>query len=240
MSLATTNQVPTLSPNLEPVVVFEGVGKRFDSEPPVDALKDVDLTIQGGDWVAIQGPSGSGKSTLLNIMGCLDRHTSGTYRLGGVDTASLNEKERAAVRAHNVGFVFQAFHLLGHRTVMENVMLAEVYLKKGPHGRADRAREALVKVGLEHRMEFLPTRLSGGERQRVAIARALVGTPRFLLCDEPTGNLDSHTTASILELLQDLNDAGLTIVMITHESDVAARAKRRIHIIDGELTEGAA
>ena len=219
------------------IVEFEDLGRRFESEPPVDALKAVNLQIGSGDWVAIQGPSGSGKSTLLNIMGCLDRQTSGTYRLGGVDVTTLDDRQRAGIRAHSIGFVFQSFHLLGHRSVIENVMLAEVYLKEDPQGRQARAAAALAKVGLSHRAGFLPSRLSGGERQRVAIARALMGSPRFLLCDEPTGNLDSHTTESILELLGDLNDDGLTLVVITHENDVAARAKRRIKIIDGELTE---
>lgn len=220
-----------------PVIRLSALGRRFDSEPPVDALVDVDIEIREGEWVAIVGPSGSGKSTLLNIVGCLDTHTSGSYRFDGIEVAELTDKQRAGLRCRGIGFVFQSFHLLGQRSVIENVMLSDVYRRAPFRDRRGRAAAALEKVGLAHRAEFLPTRLSGGERQRVAIARALMGSPRLLLCDEPTGNLDSATTATVLDLFADLNDQGMTIVMITHERDVAERAGRHVRITDGVLTE---
>ncbi|MEK7423416.1 MAG: ABC transporter ATP-binding protein [Actinomycetota bacterium] len=220
-----------------PVIRLSALGRRFDSEPPVDALVDVDIEIREGEWVAIVGPSGSGKSTLLNIVGCLDTHTSGSYRFDGIEVSELTDKQRAGLRCRGIGFVFQSFHLLGQRSVIENVMLSDVYRRAPFRDRRARAAAALEKVGLAHRAEFLPTRLSGGERQRVAIARALMGSPRLLLCDEPTGNLDSATTATVLDLFADLNDQGMTIVMITHERDVAERAGRHVSITDGVLTE---
>ncbi len=213
------------------------MGKRFDSEPPVDALVDVNLAVSAGEWVAIVGPSGSGKSTLLNIVGCLDTQTSGSYCFDGIEVSDLSDKQRAGLRCRGIGFVFQSFHLLAHRTVTDNVMLADVYRMAPFHDRRAQAAAALDTVGLGHRAEFLPTRLSGGERQRVAIARAIAGSPRLLLCDEPTGNLDSTTTASVLELFAELNRQGMTIMMITHEHDVAERAGRRVGITDGMLTE---
>ncbi len=219
------------------VLELTGVSRRFAGVTPVDALVDVDLTVHEGDWVAVVGPSGSGKSTLLNVLGCLDMPTAGTYRFDGVDVGRLSDRERAGLRARRIGFVFQSFHLLAHRPVIENVMLAEVYRRESRAGRRERARAVLERVGLGHRSDPLPTVLSGGERQRVAIARALMTSPRVLLCDEPTGNLDSATTARVLELLAELNRHGLTIVMITHEHDVAARAGRQVRIVDGRLTE---
>jgi len=203
----------------------------------VDALIDVDLTIGRGQWLAIVGPSGSGKSTLLNIIGCLDRHTSGTFLFDGVDVNTVTDRQRAGLRSRGIGFVFQSFHLMAHRSVIENVMLAEVYRKNTSRGRRNRAGEALEQVGLGHRMEFMPTKLSGGERQRVAIARAVMGAPSVLLCDEPTGNLDSTTTGSILDLFDGLNAQGLTVIMITHETEVAQRAGRQVRMVDGRLTE---
>ncbi len=214
-----------------------GLGRRFPGEPPVDALIDVNLVVRPGDWLAIIGPSGSGKSTLLNIMGCLDAHTSGSYRLGGMEVSELSDRERAGLRSWAFGFVFQSFHLLAHRTVTENVMLADVYRRAPGADRRARAAEALSRVGLAHRAAFLPTRLSGGERQRVAIARALMGSPSVMLCDEPTGNLDSANTASLLDLFAALNREGVTIVMITHDADVAARVGRRARMADGRLSE---
>ncbi len=219
------------------VISLTALGKQFDSDPPVDALVDVNLTVEAGEWVAVVGPSGSGKSTLLNIIGCLDTPTSGSYQFEGIEVAELSDKQRAGLRCRGIGFVFQSFHLLGHRTVIENVMLADIYRMAPAHDRRTRAAAALDTVGLGHRTEFFPTRLSGGERQRVAIARALTGSPRLLLCDEPTGNLDSTTTATVLELFAELNRQGKTIVMITHEHDVAERAGRRVGITDGMLTE---
>jgi macrolide transport system ATP-binding/permease protein len=220
-----------------PLIAMEGLGRRFPGEPPVDALIDVDLMVRPGDWLAIVGPSGSGKSTLLNIMGCLDNHTSGSYRLGGMEVSELSDRERAGLRSWAFGFGFQSFHLLAHRTVTENVMLADVYRRAPGGDRRARAAEALGRVGLSQRAGFLPTRLSGGERQRVAIARALMGSPSVMLCDEPTGNLDSVNTASLLDLFEALNREGVTIVMITHDADVADRAGRRAQMADGRLTE---
>lgn len=222
-----------------PIIEIRGVGRRFGAEPPFDALVNVHLDVRPGEWVSIAGPSGSGKSTLLNILGLLDVPTSGTYRLAGADVRALNDGQRAGLRSREIGFVFQAFHLIAYRTVLENVMLGDVY-RKAPRGqRTARARAALEKVGLGHRENYLPTRLSGGERQRAAIARGIMGSPSVLLCDEPTGNLDSVTTASVLDLFAELNGSGLTIVMITHEADVAARADRQVRIVDGRLTEAA-
>ena len=220
-----------------PVVALSGLGRRFGTDPPVDALVDVDLQVPDGQWVAVIGPSGSGKSTLLNVIGCLDIHTEGTYMFCGLDVGALTDRQRAGLRCRAMGFVFQAFHLLGQRSVLENVMLAEVYRRAPFSHRRERAAEALDKVGMGHRADFMPTRLSGGERQRTAIARALMGSPRLLLCDEPTGNLDSNTTASVLDLFQQLNESGMTIITITHEPDVAERASRQVRIIDGILAE---
>lgn len=219
------------------VLALNQVGRQFGREPAVQALIDVDLRVEPGEWLAITGPSGSGKSTLLNIIGCLDRPTSGSYLFDGIDTATLNDRERAGLRSRRIGFVFQSFHLLPHRSVLENVMLAEVYRRQSYRGRRDRALAALGRVGLSHRTDFLPTKLSGGERQRVAIARALVGSPSLLLCDEPTGNLDSRSSADLLDLLEALNQQGLTLVIVTHDEHVARWARRRVHIIDGSLTD---
>ncbi|MFN8638059.1 MAG: ABC transporter ATP-binding protein [Dehalococcoidia bacterium] len=203
----------------------------------MDALRDATVRVEPGEWLSIVGPSGSGKSTLLNILGCLDVQTSGTYTLDGIDVASLTDRQRAGLRSQTIGFVFQTFHMLNYRSVLENVMLAEVYRHHSRDGRADRAMAALAEVGLEHRADFFPSRLSGGERQRVAIARAVMGSPRLLLCDEPTGNLDSASGSSIMALLQDLQRRGLTIIMITHDTGVAAQAQRRVRIVDGVLSE---
>jgi ABC-type lipoprotein export system ATPase subunit len=220
-----------------PVAELRGVGKIYDSDPPVEALRGVDLIIRQGDFLALIGPSGSGKSTLLNVIGCLDRQTSGAYLIDGIDVAALGDRERAALRGQRIGFVFQTFNLLAHRSAIDNVMLAEVYLGVPRGGRRERAFAALERVGLADRSEFVPTKLSGGQQQRVAIARALMGEPSLLLCDEPTGNLDSANTASVLRLFGELNSEGLTLVVITHDEQVAALARRQVHIIDGRLTE---
>jgi len=219
--------------------VFElrKVGRQFGSEPAVYALVDVDLRLEPGEWLTITGPSGAGKSTLLNVIGCLDTPTSGSYLFEGIDTATLSDNERAGLRSQRIGFVFQSYHLLPHRSVLENVMLAEVYRQQSRQGRRERALAAIEKVGLGHRAEFLPTKLSGGEKQRVAIARAIMGSPSLLLCDEPTGNLDSKSSANILDLFEDLNRQGYTLVVVTHDENVAKRATRRVHIIDGRLAE---
>ena len=220
-----------------PLLELRGIGRVFGSDPPVEALCNVDLVIERGDSLAIVGPSGSGKSTLMSILGCLDRQTSGTYLVDGLDVASLGEGERAALRGRRIGFVFQTFNLLAHRSVVENVMLAEVYLGRARAGREQRARDVLERVGLADRAEFLPTKLSGGQQQRVGIARALMGQPSLLLCDEPTGNLDSLNTTSVLDLFDDLRADGMTLLVITHDDDVASRSSRRVRIVDGRLTE---
>jgi putative ABC transport system ATP-binding protein len=217
-------------------VVLDGVWRVFDTDPPVEALRDVHLVIQPGDYMAIIGPSGSGKSTLLNVLGLLDRPTDGRYLLDGIDTAVLSDSGRAAERGRRIGFVFQSFHLLSYRTIEENVMLSELYLGTSRKDRHRRAVEALERVGLGHRLGFEPIRLSGGERQRVAIARALLGEPSLLLCDEPTGNLDSRNTESVLDLFDELHGQGLTVAVITHDDSVAQRAQRRVRMIDGELS----
>lgn len=219
------------------VLKLNKVCRRFGSEPAVYALVDVDLSLDRGDWLSITGPSGAGKSTLLNVIGCLDHPTSGSYFFDGIDTANLTDKQRAGLRSQRIGFVFQSFQLLPYRSVLENVMLAEVYRKQSQHGRRDRALEAIDRVGLGHRIDFLPSKLSGGERQRVAIARALVGSPSVLLCDEPTGNLDSKSSAALLDLFQKLNEEGLTLVVVTHDENVANRASRRVHVVDGSSTD---
>jgi len=244
MSASTLAAVPrpSAAPAPEPVPVglveLRGVGRTFGtSDAPVAAVQDVDLSLHEGTSVAVVGPSGSGKSTLLNILGLLDRPTAGTYLFDGIDVSGLGDGERAAVRAEHIGFVFQTFNLLAHRTVLENVMLAEVYRGTPREGRQERALDALQRVGMLHRAEFVPTRLSGGEQQRVAIARALMGRHSLLLCDEPTGNLDSVNTASILELFDQLAELGLTLVIVTHEDEVARHARRRVRMVDGRLTE---
>jgi macrolide transport system ATP-binding/permease protein len=217
------------------LVELRKVCRQFGTDPAVNALVDVDLVVRRGEWLSITGPSGSGKSTLLNVIGCLDRPTSGQFLLGGVEATSLDDDQRAGLRSRHIGFVFQSFHLLPYRSVLENVMLAEVYRQKGRRGRRERAMEKIRHVGLEHRAEFPPNRLSGGECQRVAIARALMGTPSLLLCDEPTGNLDSKSSESILDLLNELNQQGMTIVVVTHDENVARRGSRRVTMKDGEL-----
>ena len=220
-----------------PVVELTDLTRVFPTEPPVLALRGVQLTVEAGDHVAVVGASGSGKSTLLNVLGLLDRPTGGSYRLDGIDTARLSDRQRAGERGRRIGFVFQSFHLLSHRPVEENVMLAELYRGESRRGRFERAVAALELVGLGHRIGFLPTRLSGGERQRVAIARAIVGSPSLLLCDEPTGNLDSENTAAVLDLFDELGAQGLTILVITHDNTVAARARRVVRMRDGVLDE---
>ena len=220
-----------------PVVKLEGLTRTFGEDPPVHALRDVELTIRQGEWVAIVGPSGSGKSTLLNILGLLDRQTSGVYRLEGIDVAGLDDVSRAGLRGRRIGFVFQAFHLMPHRSVLENVMLAELYIGKPRKGRRDRAMAALDRVSLTDRADFSPTKLSGGQQQRAAIARALVGEPSLLLADEPTGNLDTQNADGVLDVFSDLSTDGLTLAVITHDDHVASRAHRRVRIVDGVLHE---
>ena len=226
-------------PGGDVAIELRDVTRSFPGPPEVQALKGVNVSIGDGEYVSIIGPSGSGKSTMLNILGLLDRPTVGEYRLGGVLTGSLSEDERAAVRARQLGFVFQAFHLMSRRTVLENVLLPMLYSGTPRAEREPRAREALERVGLGHRIGFLPGTLSGGERQRVAVARAVATRPRVLLADEPTGNLDQATSAEIMALFEELNADGLTLVVITHDGVVARRATRRIRLADGRVSRAA-
>jgi ABC-type lipoprotein export system ATPase subunit len=226
----------TIAPSV-PAVELRGITREFGTEPRVYALREVDLVLEHGESLAIVGPSGSGKSTLLNILGCLDRPTSGTYLLDGIDVSELDERRRAMLRAQAIGFVFQTFNLLAHRSVLDNVALAEVYRGAARQGRAERAMAALERVGMGDRATFLPTRLSGGEQQRVAIARALMADHSLLLCDEPTGNLDSANTESVLGLFDELSRAGLTLIIVTHEDQVAQHTRRQVRMVDGVLTE---
>ncbi len=203
----------------------------------VPVLKDVSLSVQEGEYVAIMGPSGSGKSTLMNIIGCLDRPTSGGYELAGADVLSLNENQLADVRLNQIGFVFQNFQLLPRMTALDNVALPLVYAGVRKKVRRERAHDALVRVGLEDRTMFNPTQLSGGQKQRVAIARAMVNQPKILLADEPTGALDSKSSAQVMDLFSKLNEEGVTVVMITHDSGIANHAKRVVDIFDGMISE---
>ena len=226
-------------PLAAPAIELRDVTRSFPGPPEVQALKGVNVSIADGEYVSITGPSGSGKSTMLNILGLLDRPTVGEYRLGGVLTGVLDEDDRAAVRARHLGFVFQAFHLMSRRTALQNVLLPMLYNGTPRAEREPRAREALERVGLAHRTDFLPGTLSGGERQRVAVARAVASRPRVLLADEPTGNLDQATSAEIMVLFEELHADGLTLVVITHDEDVARRASRRIRLADGRVGEAA-
>lgn len=221
---------------MTPVVELQGVSRTFQAgDVSVTALKDAELSVGRGEYVAIVGPSGSGKSTLLNLLGLLDRPTEGTYHLEGVDTSQLQEGQRAGLRSRRIGFVFQSFHLLAHRTVLENVLLATVYNGMPRAERVPAAEAALRRVGLGHRMDFRPTTLSGGERQRVAIARALVTRPGLLLADEPTGNLDSATGEAVLELFDELRADGLTLIVVTHDDYVSSHADRLVRLRDGRV-----
>ncbi|WP_309063861.1 ABC transporter ATP-binding protein [Streptomyces sp.] len=222
-----------------PVIEFRQVALTYPGPPPVEALKPCDLTVERGDFVTVVGPSGSGKSTFLNIVGLLDKPTAGRYFLDGHDTVALRDAERTALRGRRIGFVFQSFHLLPHRSAQENVELALIHGGTPRARRGPAAREALERVGLGHRTESAPTRLSGGERQRVAIARALVSRPALLLCDEPTGNLDTSNARSVLGLLEELHADGMTVLVITHDPDVARRGSRTVTIRDGRLRQGA-
>lgn len=222
-----------------PLIELRGLARTYPGPPPVPALRPAELLIEAGDYVAVTGPSGSGKSTLLHLLGLLDSPTGGSYLLDGLDTSALNDRDRSALRGRRIGVVFQAFHLLPYRTALENVLLAELYNQTPRGTRLQAAAGALAAVGMGHRLDALPTTLSGGECQRVAIARALVNRPSLMLCDEPTGNLDSRNAAAVMDLLDQLNADGYTIVVITHDPRVAAHARRTITISDGVLSERA-
>jgi putative ABC transport system ATP-binding protein len=220
------------------VIELEGVSKVYRSGSlSVVALRDVDLEIADGEFVAIAGPSGSGKSTLMHILGCLDVPSAGRYRLAGEDVSTMSEDELADVRNRRIGFVFQQFNLLPSLTALRNVELPLAYSGVARHERRARAAAALTQVGLENRFEHRPGELSGGQQQRVAVARALVTEPAMILADEPTGNLDSASTRDVLSLLHDLHRSGRTMVLITHEQDVAAAADRVVRMLDGRVAE---
>ena len=220
----------------QPVAELKGISKIYGSgDLEVKALDQLNLTVQEGDYLAVMGASGSGMSTAMNILGCLDRPTSGTYRLNGIAVEQFDDDALAYVRNRSLGFVFQQFHLLGHASAMENVMLPMIYAGVPREERIERAESALRRVGLAKRLENKPNQLSGGQQQRVAIARAIINRPSLLLADEPTGALDSNTTAEVLELFDELHRQGITLVMVTHEDDVAARARRIARFQDGRI-----
>lgn len=223
---------------MPPVISLTDVTKTYSNgKMVVRALRGVNLEIAEGEFIAVMGSSGSGKSTLMNILGCLDVQTGGRYLLDGIDIDALGSDEKAEIRSSKIGFVFQSFNLLARTTALENVELPLVYMNVPGAERKKLAGEALALVGLAEREDHLPNQLSGGQQQRVAIARAVVNDPTIILADEPTGNLDTATSYEIMSLFRDLNDRGKTIVMITHEEDIAAHCKRIISVKDGEITE---
>jgi len=235
----TISITDSLVPNPVPksaIIRLENIFKIYGiGETEVRALNDVNLVINEGEYCSIMGPSGSGKSTAMNIIGCLDRPTGGHYYLDNVDVAQMNDAELAHIRNRKLGFVFQQFHLLPQLSALENVMLPMVYADVNPNERRDRATEALIRVGLEKRLNNKPTQLSGGQQQRVAIARAIVNRPVVLLADEPTGALDSRTTQEVLDIFTELNSGGITVVMVTHEPEVARQTKRIVWFKDGQV-----
>ncbi len=237
--MATTPQTETSltgTKNPETVILVEEIHKYYElGETRVHALRGATVEIARGEFVTIMGASGSGKSTFMNILGCLDKPSAGRYLLEGVEVSSLTKKELAAIRNRKIGFVFQGFNLLSRTTALENVELPTLYARVSKAEGEKRSREALALVGLADRVEHFPSQLSGGQQQRVAIARALVNRPSILLADEPTGNLDSRTSVEIMDIFQKLNDEGLTIVLVTHEPDIAQFAKRSIQFRDGKI-----
>ena len=220
----------------DPVAQLQGVDKVYGSgEMALKALDGVDLTVNRGDYLAVMGASGSGKSTAMNILGCLDRPSSGSYRLNNTPVEELSDDQLADLRNRDLGFVFQQFHLLPQLSALDNVILPMVYAGVPAAERRQRARAALERVGLGQRLNNKPNQLSGGQQQRVAIARAIINQPALLLADEPTGALDSQTTAEVLDIFDALHRGGMTVVMVTHEDDVAARAEKIVHFRDGRI-----
>ena len=220
----------------EPVIRVVGLGKSYETAAGLfPALKGVDLEIRPGDFIAIMGPSGSGKSTFMNLLGCLDTPSAGDYFLAGRNVAHMDKDALARLRNRTLGFVFQGFNLLPRMNLLDNVALPLVYAGTGKDERRAAARAVLDKVGLGRYGDSLPSRISGGQQQRVAIARALVNKPRLILADEPTGNLDSHTSEEIMALFSELNREGITVVLVTHEPDIAAHAKRQVRFLDGHI-----
>ena len=218
------------------VIRIEGLHKSYQTSAGLfPALKEVNLNITAGEFVAIMGPSGSGKSTFMNILGCLDAPTAGRYILDGRSVADLSKEELASLRNRTIGFVFQGFNLLPRMSLLDNVALPLIYCGMERKERQQRAQELLAKVGLADKATSLPNQISGGQQQRVAIARALVNRPRLILADEPTGNLDSHTSEEIMTLFEELNSEGITIVLVTHEEDIARHAQRKVHFFDGRI-----
>lgn len=221
---------------MQPVIRLEHIFKTYGAgDTEVRALHEVNLVVESGEYCAIMGPSGSGKSTAMNVIGCLDRPTSGSYYLDGVDVARLSDPELAHIRNRKLGFVFQQFHLLSQLSAVENVMLPMVYAGVPHNERKERAVEALTRVGLANRLNNRPNQLSGGQQQRVAIARAIVNRPVLLLADEPTGALDSQTTQEVMNIFSELNVSGITVVMVTHEPDVARLTRRIVWFRDGQV-----
>ena len=205
----------------------------------VHALRDIDLTFEPGEYASIMGPSGSGKSTLLNILGLLDRPTGGSYRLDGIDTTEMNDSKQADIRRHKIGFVFQSFHLIPRLSAAENVALPLTLASVPPHERRERVEQVLARMDLSDRADHRPDQLSGGQRQRVAIARATIMSPTILLADEPTGNLDHASGTSVVEALEDLNDQGITLLVVTHDPEIGERARRSIRMVDGLVSRDA-
>lgn len=236
MSAINQSSISPVAPAEGAVIRVEEVHKYYElGETRVHALRGVSLEIQPGEFVAVMGASGSGKSTFMNILGCLDRPSAGRYFLEGINVAQHDKRALALIRNQKIGFVFQGFNLLARTTALENVELPTMYAKIDKEERQRRATEALAKVSLADRSHHFPSQMSGGQQQRVAVARALVNKPSILLADEPTGNLDSRTSVEIMEVFQDLNDRGLTLVMVTHEHDIAEFAKRVIVFRDGKI-----
>ena len=220
------------------VIHIQSLYKSYQNGDQITkVLHDVDLKVEDGEFLAIMGPSGSGKSTLMNIIGCLDRATKGTYYLADQDTGRMGDRKLAAIRNRNIGFVFQSFNLLPQYTAMENVELAGLYSNVSPKTARDSAKKALISLGLEDRMKYRPNQLSGGQKQRVAIARAIVNSPSIILADEPTGSLDSITGREVLDIFRELNRAGKTIIIVTHDMGIAQEANRVIDIKDGVVRD---